>query len=924
MEIATEKSKDDASRDIARILREKNNILLVTHAKMDCDALSSTVALYLILRKMGKKVTAVCQDPVPEAFRFLPDTDVMNTAFAGNSNFIITIDTSQKGIEDITWNIEDNKVNIIITPKAGEGMVSENDLTFSGGTSKNFDLIISCDAADIEQLGKIYEDNTSLFHSLPLVVIDHHASNDGFGTINHIVVTNASTTEVIFDLIPEITGKGHEYLDADIATLLLAGIITDTGSFQHPNTTPKSFEVAANLIDMGARQQEIIKHLFKTKKLTTLRLWGRVLSKIKNDPIHRFVWSTVSEQDFSDEQASSDETEGLIDELLSNAPGVEVVLLLKEREDGVISGSIRTTTPACDATKIAEMFGGGGHRQAAGFKIRNAVSFEGVIADVIPKIQEYQAERLGIQRKNPHEETQNKESSPQKSERDPDEMKKSSVKESKTEKPGIKISDVKSSGMRAVEDIRDFDQHPEKESGHSPVLVEREQRSVEDIHDFDAVIPGEKKIPKILPDDAIPDWMVDGETPKNSVREEKEEIPEWLYDTRKNIAPEIEMPGEKERKVSPEDEIPDWLEEKKPEKKSPNILRKESIPLQNPEMISPAISPVKKSEKEKSTSFAKERAVTGDSEGKGRGNIPPQPMQKKSTPGGKSVQKSAPQKSPVTNAPAKTMITTQPIQERPKIVPEMPKAPHAYSVPQQSPVFNPPVAPTHLPPPSQPKAASPASSRGASSLPPTPPKPPQPPIPRISNAVPEIKRPVSPIPPLMPARIPEQQMNPRVPQSGIPGQGGQGGRPSERKNELPPLANILDPNPPADLIPQAPKTAPRPAMQAPQQIPQNWTPPPPQYGPPPQGTYSPQLPSPSQYNPQMPQPWGYPSPQNLPQQQQPYPGQMPSPPPGYGAPGMPPMMNPQQGGQQPPYPPQGYYPPQTGYPGMLPGGPPQQ
>ena len=89
-------------------------------------------------------------------------------------------------------------------------------------------------------------------------------------------------------------------IDEDIATLLLTGIITDTGSFQNANTTPKSFAVAAQLISYGARQQEIIQHIYKTKQLSQLKLWGRILSKIQTDDSHKIVWSVVTQQDFRD------------------------------------------------------------------------------------------------------------------------------------------------------------------------------------------------------------------------------------------------------------------------------------------------------------------------------------------------------------------------------------------------------------------------------------------------------------------------------------------------------------------------------------------------------------------------------------------------------------------------------------------------
>ena len=106
-----------------------------------------------------------------------------------------------------------------------------------------------------------------MFYETPVINIDHHASNNDFGQINLVDVVAASTTEVLYKVLLEAEQKYEKKLiTEDVATLLLAGIITDTGSFQHANTSPKSMEVSAELLDLGARQQEIIKNIYKTKK----------------------------------------------------------------------------------------------------------------------------------------------------------------------------------------------------------------------------------------------------------------------------------------------------------------------------------------------------------------------------------------------------------------------------------------------------------------------------------------------------------------------------------------------------------------------------------------------------------------------------------------------------------------------------------
>jgi phosphoesterase RecJ-like protein len=380
-------------QQIIDVIQRSQHILVMPSAPADGDSLGSALALYLAFKKLDKDVTVVSAEPVPDAFQFLPTTNVINHEFTPGNDFIVTLDCEKNKVDSLKTKIEPNKVNIIITAKKGQ--FSAKEVSFSHGPSK-YDLIITVDTGDVSQLGRFYEDNTELFTQIPVINIDHHASNGQFGKINFVDIMASATTEMLVPLLEELERKsGRKLMDEDIATLLLAGIITDTGSFQNANTTPRSFAAAAHLVKYGARQQEIIQHVFKTKRLSMLRLWGRILSNIKVDPKHHFVWATISRKDFAETGARDDETGGIIDELMTNAPGTEVVLILKHRSDGYIGGSLRTLNPSIDASAIAEMFGGGGHVQAAGFKIKSD-DLQAVETMVVEKIRGYQQSRLKI------------------------------------------------------------------------------------------------------------------------------------------------------------------------------------------------------------------------------------------------------------------------------------------------------------------------------------------------------------------------------------------------------------------------------------------------------------------------------------------------------------------------------------------------
>ncbi len=379
---------ESVQTNIIDTIKRSKKILVLPSSPPDGDSIGSAIALYMSLRKLDKEVTVVCSDPVPEVLEFLPNINIIGNTIRSSKDFIITLDCKNTIVDKIKSSIEDDKINIIITPEKGQFL--EEDITFKKG-KVSYDLIITVDTAEFSQLHSIYEKNTQMFNEIPVINIDHHVSNEHFGKINYVDIMASSTTELLFPLLEKLQKETKEQLiDEDVATLLLTGIITDTGSFQNANTTPKAFDTASELIAYGARQQEIIQYIFKTKQLSQLKLWGRVLSKIQTDEKHRIVWSTISQQDFRDTGSTYDQTGDVIDELMTNAPGAEIVVLIKEKDNNLISVSLRSTTSSVDVSKLAGGFGGGGHVQAAGLTIENAdlVKAEFDILEAARKFQE--------------------------------------------------------------------------------------------------------------------------------------------------------------------------------------------------------------------------------------------------------------------------------------------------------------------------------------------------------------------------------------------------------------------------------------------------------------------------------------------------------------------------------------------------------
>lgn len=371
-------------QQVTELVRKFNKILVVTHARPDGDALGSMLAMKTTLAALGKDVHAVMLDEIPEMYHFMPGIDTVDSRMKGSNDLVLSVDTSKVPVDKLKYNTKDEKLNIIVSPK--QGAYTEDDVTVSSG-SQSYDLIVVLDCPDLDRVGQLYEDDPDLFYETPVVNIDHHPSNDYFGAVNLVDLTSTSTCEILVGVIEAL---GESLITEDVATQLLTGLITDTGSFQNTNTTPKSLTVSAQLVAAGGRQQEIIQHVYKTKPLSTLRLWGRALTKLQYDPAARMVWSTVSKKDFEETGGTTTDAKSVIDALMSSAPDAEIIVLLREG-DGKVDGSVRTAK-GVDATKIVGFWNGGGHTGAAGFDVPGTL--EEAESKVVRQIRAWQLERL--------------------------------------------------------------------------------------------------------------------------------------------------------------------------------------------------------------------------------------------------------------------------------------------------------------------------------------------------------------------------------------------------------------------------------------------------------------------------------------------------------------------------------------------------
>ncbi len=309
-------------------VKKANNVLVTFPKDWSGDAVASSLAIFLFLKKMGKNVEIVAEENKnnEKLFGFLPGFSNIKTSFNDLRNLVISLDTTNIKIDKIKYKTENDRLDFIITPK--EGSFSNKDISTFSGNFK-YDLIITIDTPDLESLGSVYDNDTEFFYNTPIINIDHHSSNEEYGQINCVDLTAVAAAEALFSLMTEYQ---RDAIDEDIATCLLAGIISKTRSFKSQNITPDALSVSAQLISMGARRDEIVNKFYRSRSIGVLKLWGRILARLTSSYNNKLVWSVLSNLDFSKTETNENDLSEVIDELIVSIPEAKVIVIIYETE----------------------------------------------------------------------------------------------------------------------------------------------------------------------------------------------------------------------------------------------------------------------------------------------------------------------------------------------------------------------------------------------------------------------------------------------------------------------------------------------------------------------------------------------------------------------------------------------------------------
>ena len=305
------------------------------HIRQDGDCVGSCMAMYNYIDTYYPQIEVhVYLDPIPNIFKFLKNTDK---------------------IEDIHTLTEDTV----------------------------FDLYIALDCSEGSRLGDACAFFDKATHT---VCIDHHLTNGGFAEYSYIIPDDSSTCELIYNQF------GKDKITKDIAECLYLGIIHDTGVFQYSCTTEATMAAAGFLMSKGIDYPKICTDTYYAKTMIQNKMLGTALLNCKTYDDGKIIAAVITAEDMAQYGAQSKHLEGIVQQL-RDTTGVEVAVFLYELEDGDFKGSTRATGDV-DLTAITGVYGGGGHKKAAGFSVNTKEPWS-IIAEIVDMIEE-QFKQLGI------------------------------------------------------------------------------------------------------------------------------------------------------------------------------------------------------------------------------------------------------------------------------------------------------------------------------------------------------------------------------------------------------------------------------------------------------------------------------------------------------------------------------------------------
>lgn len=347
------------------LITRSKRILIATKEHAPIDAQATVAALLAYLKKQGKEADAVL--PALDASRvpnFLPQREELKPTIGAMRAFNLSLDVTQTPLSELLYDVKDGKLQITIVPKKGEW--SPKDVTFKHGDDR-YDLVIVVDCPDLASLGSLFREHADFLYRTPIIAIDRDPGHEHFGQVNLVDLTAVSTTEVLFGIFER---WNKNMIDETVATALLAGMIAKTQSFRTSNVTPKTLQTASQLIAMGAKREEIVHGLWRSRTVPMLKLWGRALARLEQDRELGLVWSILARQDFIEAGARDNALDGIVSELVAYSPEAKVIVLFAESENATHGARVSIhAMPPHSAQELGRAFGANGSRDLVEFHL---------------------------------------------------------------------------------------------------------------------------------------------------------------------------------------------------------------------------------------------------------------------------------------------------------------------------------------------------------------------------------------------------------------------------------------------------------------------------------------------------------------------------------------------------------------------------
>jgi nanoRNase/pAp phosphatase (c-di-AMP/oligoRNAs hydrolase) len=347
------------------------NILLLVKQNACGDEVAASWGLFQLLKNLGKNPTVLESNLQARNLKFLAAPEKMEKEIVGARDFVLSFSTARNKIIDFRTENKIDSFDIYITPE--KETVDPRDFSFIPAKFK-YDLLVVLGCQNLDQFGEMREKNADLFFEVPIVNIDNSGANENFGQVNLVDITASSVSETLSDFARK---KWEKFVDPEAAQCFLAGIISATGNFQSPKTTPQTFLAASWLIEKGADQQKIIRHLLKTQSFSFMKLWGRVMARLQWDEEKKLAWSLVSIEDFVQSRSKPDALPTILEKIKDNFSSGKLFAVLFSESLGRSVALVKNSDPET-LEKLREKAGGeirNGHLEIV-FEGKNAVEAE--------------------------------------------------------------------------------------------------------------------------------------------------------------------------------------------------------------------------------------------------------------------------------------------------------------------------------------------------------------------------------------------------------------------------------------------------------------------------------------------------------------------------------------------------------------------